>query len=428
MPVIAPLYAGVTALAAPLLRRMLRRRAARGKEVAARLAERWGQDASPRPADRLLWLHAASVGESVSLLPVLGALHAQAPGLHVLLTTGTVTSATLLAARLPELGLADHVLHRFVPLDVPAWTARFLDHWRPDAAGLVESEIWPNLIAGCRRRHIPLMLINARLSPRSFARWRRMPGLARDLFGAFERVQAQSAADGERLRALGARGVQAPGNLKFAAPPLPTPADGLQRLRDALGARPVWLAASTHPGEETAAFAAHRALAPRHPGLLTVIVPRHPPRGPEIAAQAGDLALTRRALGEAPPDSAGIWLADTLGELGLFYAAIGIAFVGGSLVPHGGQNPLEPARLGCAAAAGPHMQNFAEPVAALSAAGALQHVADGAALTAWVDAMLTDPAHRARMGQAGIAAASQDAGLPAQVAAMLLGLLPARAG
>ena len=422
------LYAAAAAGAAPLLRTMLRRRVARGKEIAARLPERWGEDATPRPPGRLLWLHAASIGETVSVLPVLTALRRMAPDLRVLLTTGTVTSAELLARRLPELGLADVVLHRFVPLDVPGWVARFLGHWRPDAGGLVESEIWPNLILAARARKIPLMLVNARLSPRSFARWRRMRGLARRLFGAFARVQAQSAGDAERLRQLGAASVGAPGNLKFAALPLPVSRLELQRLRHAIGERPVWLAASTHPGEEVVVLAVHRALAPRHPGLLTIIVPRHPERGPEILRLAEDVPRTLRSRGEGPPEAPGIWVADTLGELGLFYSAAGLAFVGGSLVPHGGQNPLEPARLGCAVAVGPHVRNFAEPVSVLEAAGALVRVADATALADWVGALLADRGQRVAMGEAGIAAARKHGDLPRELAAILLCLLPERAG
>ena len=422
------LYAATASAAAPLLRRLLRRRVARGKEIAARLPERWGEDAPPRPPGRLLWLHAASIGETVSVLPVLAALRQIAPDVRVLLTTGTVTSAELLARRLPELALDGIVTHRFVPLDVPAWVLRFLAHWRPDAGALVESEIWPNVLAAARARGLPMMLVNARLSPRSFSRWRRMPGVAKTLFGGFARIQAQSAEDAGRLRLLGAANVEAPGNLKFAAPPLPVPRIELQRLRHAIGARPVWLAASTHPGEEEIVIAAHRALLARHPGLLTVIVPRHPERGADIAALAAGLPVARRSLGEPPPDAAGIWVADTLGELGLFYTVAGIAFVGGSFVPHGGQNPLEPARLGCAVAVGPHVKNFAEPVAVLEDAGALVRLNDAAALAGWVDMLLRDVGARRMMGEAGMAAARKHGDLPRQVAEMLLGLLPERPG
>lgn len=416
---LAALYAGLTGLAAPALRVMLRRRAARGKEIAARLAEREGIDPTPRPPGPLLWLHAASVGESVSLLPVLAALPA---GLSVLLTTGTVTSADLLARRLPALGLADRVTHRFVPLDVPGWAARFLDHWRPDAAAFVESELWPNLLAGCVRRGIPLLLLNGRLSPRSFARWRRLPGLARAVFGRFEAVLAQSDDDAARFRALGARGVESSGNLKFATPPLPVDAAELARLAARLAGRPVWCASCTHPGEEEQVAAAHALLAPAHPGLVTLVVPRHPERGAAVAALLG--GAPRRGLGEDPPGEAGCWVGDTLGEMGLYYRLAPVVLMGGSLVRHGGQNPLEPARLGCAVAAGPHMFNFAVPVATLEAAGGLARVADAAGLACWVAAMLADPARRAAMAAAAQAVASRDEGLPAQVAARLA----ARAG
>ncbi len=422
---ILPLYAAATTLGAPALRVMLARRLRQGRELAGRLPERWGEDATPRPPGRLVWLHAASVGETMSVLSVLQAL--TGAGVEVLMTTGTVTSAVLLDRRLPALGLERRVRHRFVPLDVPAWVARFLDHWRPDAAGFVESEVWPNTIAACRRRGIPMMLVNARLSPGSFSRWRLAPGLARALFGAFARTQAQSGEDARRLTALGARQVSAPGNLKYAAAELPADAAERSRLEARLRGRPVWLAASTHPGEEAIAAAVHAALAPAHPGLLTIVVPRHPERGAAIAAELAGTALTRRALGEDPPAEAGIWLGDTMGELGLFYRLAGPVFIGKSLAGEGGQNPLEPARLGRAVAVGPHTGNFRDPVATLRAAGALAEVADSAALTAWVDALLSDPARAEAMGAAGVAAAARTASLPGEVAAALLELAHARA-
>jgi 3-deoxy-D-manno-octulosonic-acid transferase len=420
-----PAYAAATRLAAPALRLLLARRVRHGKEVAARLPERRGIETAPRPPGRLIWLHAASVGETVSVLPVLGRL--AAAGVTVLMTTGTVTSARLLAERLPALGLDGRVLHRFVPLDVPAWVARFLDHWRPEAAGFVESEIWPNLIDGCRRRGIPMMLVNARLSPHSFAQWRRVPGLARGLFGAFAVAQAQSEGDAARLRTLGARCVVAPGNLKFAAPPLPVDAAELARLRLMTAGRPIWLAASTHPGEEAVAARVHAALAPSHPGLLTIVVPRHPERGADIAAGMAGLTVRRRGAGEDPPVAAGLWIGDTMGELGLYCRLAGIAFVGKSLVGQGGQNPLEAARLRCAVAVGPHAENFREIVAALQAVGGVAEVADEGALAAWVDALLRDPARRHAMGNAAIAASSRAAALPDTVADMLLDLSKAHA-
>lgn len=417
------LYRGATTLAAPALRLMLARRAARGKEIAARLPERRGIDATTRPPGRLLWLHAASVGESVSVLPVLAALPC---AITVLMTTGTVTSAALLARRLPELGLDRRVIHRFVPLDVPAWTAAFLDHWRPDAAGFVESEIWPNLIAGCMARRIPLALVNARLSARSHQGWSRLPGLARRLFGAFDRVMARAPEDAARLHSLGAAASRFTGNLKYAAPPLPADPAELGRLTRLLDGRPAWLAASTHAGEDAALRAVHDRLAAAVPGLLSIIVPRHPERGPEVAAAMAGLPVTRRALGQDPPAAGGIYVADTLGELGLFYRLAPIVFVGRSLGAAGGQNPLEPARLGAAVAVGPAVANFADIVAALAAAGALHQVQDAAGLAAFVADLLARPGRRAAMGQAGIAAASALADLPARVAAELAGMMAAR--
>jgi 3-deoxy-D-manno-octulosonic-acid transferase len=406
-------------LAEPGLRVMLRRRAGRGKEVAARLAERRGVDATPRPAGLLLWLHAASVGEAESALPVLAALAREAPEAHVLLTTGTVTSAAMLARRLPLMGL-DRVLHRFVPLDVPRWAARFLDHWRPDAAGFVESELWPNLVAACRVRRIPLMLVNARLSERSARAWRRAPRLARTVLDGFALVQAGSEPDAVRLRALGARQVEAPGNLKLAAGTLPVDEIELARLRALLDGRPHWLAASTHPGEEALVGEAHARLARQVPGLLTVVVPRHPERGEAVAQMLG--RVPRRGVGQGPPPG-GIWVADTLGELGLFYRLCRMAFVGRSLVPPGGgQNPLEPARLGCAVAVGPHTANFADAVHRLGAAGALTVVDSPAALAAWAERMLLDGQARAQAGEAAHGAAVGDPELPRHVARALLGL------
>jgi 3-deoxy-D-manno-octulosonic-acid transferase len=422
--VIPLLWAGAATAASPALRLWLRLRLRRGKEVAGRLAERRGHEDQARPAGRLLWLHAASVGETMSILPVLAAMEARAPTLTLLVTTGTVTSANLLASRL---GSGGRVLHRFVPLDVPAWTQRFLDHWRPDAAAFVESELWPNLLDACRLRGIPLMLVNARLSARSHARWSRLPGFARHILGGFTLIHAQSEADAERLRALGGRCVTAPGNLKFAAPPLPADPAVLAGLRDRLAGRPVWLAASTHPGEEALVFGVHRALAAAHPGLLTIVAPRHPERGARLATEAGELAVARRGAGEAAPD-AGVWIVDTLGELGLWYRLARIVFVGRSLLPPGGgQNPLEPARLGCAIAVGPHTGNFLAPMESLAEAGALQRVADAAALARWVDAMLRDPGVRDAMGRAAEAAASRTADLPERTAEAMLGLLPGMA-
>ena len=408
---IAAAWHGAASVAAPGLRAMLHRRVGRGTEVAARLPEREGRDATPRPDGRLLWLHAASVGETMSILPVLQALSDRAPEVSLLVTTGTVTSAGLVT-RQPG------VMHRFVPLDVPGWAARFLDHWRPDAAGFVESELWPNLLAACRARKVPLMLVNARMSERSARGWGRVPGFAREVLQSFEQVQAQSAADAARLEALGARNVHAPGNLKLAAPLLPVDVAELERLRGVIGTRPAWVAASTHPGEEAIALEVHRALREAHPGLLTIVAPRHPDRGADVAAL---LDAPRRSLGADPAGE--VWVVDTLGELGLLYRLAPVVFMGRSLVGQGGQNPWEPAQLSCAVAVGPHTANFAEAVAALQAAGGLMVVADAAALAAWVDTMLRDHPRRLAAQQAAMQAASGDKDLPVRTADALLRLM-----
>lgn len=410
---------------APVLPWHLRRRAARGKEIPARLPERQGLHAN-RPEGRLFWLHAASVGESLSVLPVLEAMAARDPALHFLVTTGTVTSAELLQRRLPP-GLTSRVIHRFVPLDVPEWVQRFLDGWRPDAAALVESEFWPNLLAAARARGLPIALVNGRVSPRSLAGWRRAPGLAREMLGGFRLVLARGAEDAAGLRALGAVGVQEWGDLKAAAPPLPANPGDLAALRDAIGSRPVVLAASIHPGEETLALAAHAALAPSLPGLLTILVPRHAERGAAFAAaaQAAGLPANRRSEGALPDPVLPVHVADTMGELGLFYRVAQAALIGGTLAPRGGQNPLEAARLHCPILIGPHHWNFTETVARLVAAGgAVPVAADAAALAEAIRRVLTEPADADRLAAAAFGFAAGAADLPDRVAEALLGLLP----
>jgi 3-deoxy-D-manno-octulosonic-acid transferase len=414
MTALGTAWFAATILAAPALRVMLKVRQLGGKEVAGRLGERRGFDPTPRPPGELIWLHAASVGETVSILPMLPTLAERAA---VLLTTSTVTSAQVLAQRLGA-DISGRVLHRFAPLDVPSWVARFLDHWKPDAAGFVESELWPNLLSACRKRGVPTILINARLSARSFGRWQRAPGLARQVLGGFARIQPRSETDAERLRALGCNQLTTPADLKLAAPPLPVDEAELARLRDLLADRPIWLAASTHPGEELLILDTHRALVPDHPGLLTIIVPRHPERGASIEGDA------LRSRGDGPP-AEGIWIADTLGELGLWYRLAGIAFVGRSLVPPGGgQNPLEPARFACAIATGPRTDNFADHVAMLRDCGGLTLVSNTAELARWVDALLRDPVRRRASGEAAAAVLRRHSDLPRHIAETLLQMLP----
>jgi 3-deoxy-D-manno-octulosonic-acid transferase len=398
------LYRGATRLSGPLIEAQLRRRAERGKEDCLRWPERLGAASLPRPDGPLLWLHAASIGECRSLLPLIEALLAERAALEVLVTTGTVTSAALLREQLPA-----RARHQFAPVDRPqAWRA-FFEHWRPQLGVLVESELWPNLILEARARSLPLALVNGRMSERSFRRWLLLPASAARLFGGFALCLAQSDGDRARLAALGVPQVTTVGNLKYAAGPLPADPAMLAELAAAIGERPVWLAASTHPGEETLVLEAHRRLAERLPDLLTVIAPRDPKRGGALAdhIRRCGLRVAQRSRGEPLSAACEICLADTLGELGLLYRLAWVALVGGSLVPHGGQNPLEPARLACPILLGPYTHNFAAIASHLVRAGAARRVADGAELLTALGALLPDRAGRRRMAAQGRAVADE---------------------
>ena len=391
------LYRGFTTLALPLIRLYLARRRAQGKEDAARFPERLGCAGRTRPQGPLIWLHAASVGEALSILRLTERVLADYREVNMLVTTGTVTSARLLAERLPP-----RAIHQYVPVDRPAWARRFLDHWRPDIALWVESEFWPNLINETQARAITMILLNGRMSLRSFAAWRRWPGLIRPLLGGFALCLAQDEDEAKRLRALGAPSVKAPGNLKFASGPLPVDEEEAGRLAHSIGARPIWLAASTHAGEEEIVVEAHRRIAPAHPGLLTVIVPRHPNRGPQVAAaleRAGVKGALRSRNDAIAPETE-VYIADTLGELGLFYRLCPVAFIGGSLIPHGGQNLLEPARLDCAVVHGPHMENFRAVVAEMTDAGASIEAGNAQDIAEAVASLLDDTALRAERVEA----------------------------
>lgn len=402
------LYRWATTLGGPAIQIYLNRRMARGKEDPHRFGERLGRPARPRPSGLVVWVHAASVGESISVLPLIERVRAMRPDATVLLTTGTVTSARLMAERLPA-----GAIHQFVPVDRVAYVRSFLDHWRPDLALWAESEFWPNLLGETAKRNIPIVLINGRVSDRSFARWRRYRGTIKSILGGFRLCLGQSETDADRLRQLGAPVVAAPGNLKLAAPPLPADPAKLADLRAQIAGRPVWVAASTHAGEEVLCGRVHRQLTLCHPGLLTLVVPRHPERGKGIAEElaADGLVVARRSAGEPITESTGVYVADTIGELGLFYRLADIAFIGKSLVPLGGQNPLEAACLDCAILFGPHMDNFREIAARLKGSGGAEEVADEAALVAVLGRLLTDREDR----DARAAAASAFARAEAQV-------------
>ncbi len=421
------LYAGATRLFGGVAALFLALRARRGKEDPARRPERFGIAAQSRPAGQVVWLHAASVGETMTILPLIDALLAARPALSVLLTTGTVTSAQLAAQRLPA-----GCIHQYVPLDVPAFVGRFLDHWQPDLGVFVESEIWPNLILQSSLRGLPLALVNARMSKTSFRRWRRQTSVARPLFSRFAAVLAQSREFADRFTTLGAPGVADTGNLKFDAPPPPADPVLLDAYRTACAGRPVFLAASTHADEEAIVADAHAMLAKTFPDLVTIIVPRHPDRGPDIATRLRAkgfeplLRSQQTALSvPAPGSKSGLVIADTLGELGTWFALAPVAFIGKSLSREGGgHNPIEAVRHGAAVLTGPAWSNFDVAYKALFAAGGAVAVGSAAEIAAAVTRLLQDPVALAQQNARADAAFAKLSGALPKTVDALLRLLP----
>ena len=388
------LYGAAGVVAAPAAGLLLRWRQRRGKEDGSRRGERFGISVRSRPQGPLIWVHAASVGETVAALPLIERL--QTRGLALLLTTGTVTAAQIADDRLSK-----SVIHQFAPVDMPFAIRRFLDHWRPSLAIFVESELWPTILNALGRRSLPLAVVNARMSERSFRTWRSFPPLARAVLGRAELVLAQSLTDAERFRDLGARRVTVCGNLKFDAPPPPADENEVAAIRASLGARPVWVAASTHPGEDDAVLAAHRNVARKGVPLLTVVAPRHPKRGDAIAemVHASGLSLARRSAGDPIAEDTEVCLADTIGEMGLWYRIADAALLGGSMVPHGGQNPIEPAKLRVPILHGGHVSNFRDLYKALEDAKAVCSVSDAASLAATLTSLIDNASERERLAR-----------------------------
>jgi 3-deoxy-D-manno-octulosonic-acid transferase len=411
------LLAGLAAPFAPLL---LRQRASRGKEDRARLNERLGITTVARPDGKLVWVHGASVGESLSALPLIEKLLAD--GARVLVTSGTVTSATIMKQRLPK-----GALHQFVPLDMPGAVARFLDHWRPDAGLFVESDLWPNLIQGAKARGVRLALVNARISARSADRWRLARKSVAALLGAFDVVLAQDEDVAARFRNLGARSVEVAGSLKADAPPLAANDAALAALRQAIGQRPVLLAAQTHPGEDETILPAHDLLRARFPDLLTILVPRHIERGGDLEMLCGARPSKRRSTGQVITAQTAIYIADTLGEMGLFYRLAPFCFIGGTLVPLGGHNPLEPAALHCAVLAGPHTANAAGAYDAILSAQGFGRVHNSADIAREAARLLLDRDGAAQAGEAASRGAATLSGAVTRTINALKTLLDARA-
>ena len=363
-PLSLTLYRLASLLATPLAGPILRMRLRRGKEDPRRVGERRGLARVPRPPGPLVWLHGASVGEAAVLLPFVERVMRM--GATALVTTGTVTSAAMLAQRLPAAAL-----HQYAPFDSPLFVRRFLKHWRPDAALVAESELWPNMIVELKRSGSPLAMVNGRISERSFRRWAKAPRFIAALLKGFDLCLARSEGDGERLAALGAPRVLVAGDVKFDAPTLPVDRRELAELAGLTSGRQIWIAASTHDGEEIIAAKAHTRLRQVFPDALTLIAPRHPERGEAILRQleAQGLVCALRSRGDAIGPGTAVYVCDTIGELGLFYRLAGVVFVGKSFAGGGGQNPVEPARLACAIMHGPMVANFADAYAALDDAG-----------------------------------------------------------
>jgi 3-deoxy-D-manno-octulosonic-acid transferase len=377
--------------AVPLLLNM---RGQQGKEDPHRRGERLGFAGRPRPQGQVVWVHAASVGETIAILPLIDIILEANPHVSILLTTGTRTSAEIAATRLPP-----RAVHQYVPLDVPYFVKRFLDHWQPTLAIFTESDIWPNLILGTSERRIPLVLVNARMSPRSIRRWRKYAGVGRPLFSRFAAILAQNAQIARAMKWLGAPNVITAGNIKIDSPPPPVDAETLASLRNAIGNRPLFLAASTHPGEDTVIAAAHSLMRREVEGLLTIIVPRHPERGSGLAASLGGLGLRTqlRSRSSTVESDTEIYVADTIGELGTFYSLAPVALVGGSLVEHGGQNPVEAVRLGACVLTGPYVHNFRDAYAALFREGGAIEVRSSDDIARQVTLLLADRQAAERM-------------------------------
>ena len=400
------LYRFLTGVLGPAVGPFLSMRRRKGKEDPARVGERRGLYTVSRPQGLLFWFHAASVGETNSAFPLIEKVLAAVPQARVLLTTGTVTSASLVEKR-----AIPGVMHQYCPVDTRRHVRRFLEHWRPDASVWIESELWPNLVAETHARGVPMALVNARLSRRSQARWARVPGFFRRMMSHFRLVLCQSGGDVQAFHTLGVDHAQTVGNLKYSAAPLAVDPATLTEMEQGVAGRRCWVAASTHPGEEAMVGRAHGLLKKVFPDLLAIVVPRHPHRGAEVADlfDSQGLNVARRTVQALPPADCDVYVADTLGELGLFFSLAPIAYVGGGMGTHGGHNPIEPALFHSAILYGPDRGNFREVAGGLEAEDAALVVETETDLAARVEELLTNPEAAAAMADraAAVAAANR---------------------
>lgn len=371
-----------------VIRRYIEKRKKMGKEDVKRFNERVGRPTKPRPEGRLIWLHGASVGESISMLPLINRLLELYPDAHVMVTTGTTTSAEVMAKRLPE-----RAFHQYLPIDNPVFAARFVRHWHPTIALWFESEFWPAMLSTIKRRNIPLILINGRISNKSFKRWQQFDFVIKELLDCFTACLGQSEEDAYRLRVLGAKDAMCLGNLKYAGLPIPVDEDVKKEILEEIGNRLVWLVSSTHNDEEAKIGRYLKELIVKHEGLLTIIAPRHPNRGVEIRdilKNKFQLKTALRSAGEKITAETEVYIADTIGEMGIWYELCPIVFIGGSLIPHGGQNFMEPSRCRDAVIVGPHMHNFTDAMNRAKRADAIIQVDETVDLIDMVDQLLSN--------------------------------------
>lgn len=342
----------------PLLWRKLQKRIRAGKEDASRIDERQGHSKIKRPDGKLIMVHASSVGETISVMPLVKRLRELHPEINILITTNTMTSAQLLKERYSDVDF----IHQYIVWDYPDWVRAFLDHWKPDSIILVESEIWPTFIIEAKKRDINISLINARISERSYNRWLRFSKTARQIFSSLDLILVQSNSDGEKFSKLGGENVVNRGNLKMVSPPLTYDKNELSELADKLRHKNIILAASTHDKEEIMLAQILHNLYEKYPHVFLIIVPRHPERLENILSdlEPYNYHIAVRSRGDEIKQNTNIYIADTIGELGLFYALSPISIIGKSIINHGGQNPLESMRLHSVPIIGPNMENFVE--------------------------------------------------------------------
>lgn len=370
------------------IRRYIEKRKKIGKEDIKRFNERVGRPVKERPEGRLIWLHGASVGESISMLPLINRLLELYPDAHVMVTTGTTTSAEVMAKRLPE-----RAFHQYLPIDNPVFATRFVRYWQPTIALWFESEFWPAMLSAIKRKNIPLILINGRISNKSFKRWQQFDFIIKELLNCFTACLGQSEEDAYRLRILGAKDAMCLGNLKYAGLPIPVDQEKKKEILKQIGKRPLWLASSTHNDEEFKIGRFLKELKVKHPNLLTLIAPRHPNRGEEVKEKLVkdfDLNVALRSANEQITAQTDVYVADTIGEMGIWYEISPIVFVGGSLIPHGGQNFMEPSRCRDAVIVGPHMHNFTDAMNRAKHADGIIQVNDVLELIDMVDQLLSN--------------------------------------